>query len=87
MSFVEDLVMGSNPMKHLIMSQEKQEMIEAVAGSPRKGTALKPWTTDWSADFIEGKGRGQVIFLHGMPRLDAYSYFSSQEAQDGTGTY
>ncbi|KAI8674623.1 AAA domain-containing protein [Fusarium keratoplasticum] len=67
MSFVEDLVIDSNPMKHLIMSQEKQEMIEAVAGSPRKGTALKPWTTDWSADFIEGKGRGRVIFLHGSP--------------------
>ncbi|KAJ3467742.1 hypothetical protein MRS44_005306 [Fusarium solani] len=67
MSFVEDLVIDSNPMKYLIMSPEKQEMIEAVAGSPRKGTALKPWTTDWSADFIEGKGRGQVIFLHGSP--------------------
>ncbi|KAL2690174.1 hypothetical protein Neosp_004243 [[Neocosmospora] mangrovei] len=65
MNFVEDLVVDSNPMKYLIMSPEKQDMIEAVAGSPREGTALKPWTTDWSADFIEGKGRGQVIFLHG----------------------
>ncbi|UPK96024.1 hypothetical protein LCI18_006959 [Fusarium solani-melongenae] len=65
MNFVEDLVIDSNPMKYLIMSPEKQEMIEAVAGSPRKGMALKPWTTDWSADFVEGKGRGQVIFLHG----------------------
>lgn len=79
--------MDSNPMKYLIMGQEKQEMIEAVAGSPRKGTALKPWTTDWSADFIEGKGRGQVIFLHGMLIRNEYSYFFSPDARDRTYTY
>ncbi|KAM0418755.1 hypothetical protein ACHAPT_012353 [Fusarium lateritium] len=67
MNFVQNLVIKGNPMRDLIMNPEKQEMIEAAAGSPRTGTALKPWTTDWSPDYIEGKGRGQVIFLHGAP--------------------
>ncbi|KAH7157947.1 hypothetical protein B0J13DRAFT_543154 [Dactylonectria estremocensis] len=67
MSFVEDLEVDKNPMKYLIMNPEKRRMIEAAAGRPREGTALKPWTTNWNADFIEGKGRGQVIFLHGPP--------------------
>ncbi|KAI1408648.1 hypothetical protein F5Y13DRAFT_182548 [Hypoxylon sp. FL1857] len=68
MSFVEDLeTEGEDPMNYLIIDPNKRNLIEAVAGSAREGTALKPWDTDWTADFIEGKGRGRVVFLHGPP--------------------
>ncbi|KAI1504847.1 hypothetical protein F5X99DRAFT_370075 [Biscogniauxia marginata] len=68
MSFVDNLETdGEDPMKYLMIEQEKSRLIEAVAGSPREGSALKPWNTEWTADFIEGKGRGKVIFLHGPP--------------------
>lgn len=66
MDFVEDLVEDTiDPMTYLIMDSDRSKLIEAAAGAPRAGTALQPWTTDWNADFIEGKGRGRVIFLHG----------------------
>ncbi|OTA96207.1 hypothetical protein M434DRAFT_141672 [Hypoxylon sp. CO27-5] len=68
MSFVEDLETdGEDPMSYLIIDPMKRHLVEAVAGCPREGTALKPWDTDWAADFIEGKGRGRVVFLHGPP--------------------
>ena len=66
MDFVEDLVVDKkDPLTYLIMDLDKRKLIEAAAGAPRIGTALKCWTSDWNADFIEGKGRGRVIFLHG----------------------
>jgi len=73
MSFVEDLdTDGEDPMKYLIIDPKKSQLVEAAAGSPREGTALKPWNTDWTADFIEGKGRGRVIFLHGELALVSF---------------
>jgi len=86
MSFVEDLEIGmKDPMKYVIMNPDKRALIEAAAGSPRQGTALKPWTTDWSAEFIEGKGRGRVIFLHGTFLRVAFSSQSpfAEEAENG----
>lgn len=65
MDFVTDIAFYENPMRHLIIDADKQDLIQAVAGRPREGVALRAWTVDWDADFVEGKGRGRVVFLHG----------------------
>ncbi|KAF8859027.1 P-loop containing nucleoside triphosphate hydrolase protein [Acephala macrosclerotiorum] len=56
-----------NPMEYLIIDEDNRDLVLAAAGPPREGTAIKPWTTEWSADFVEGKGRGKVVLLHGSP--------------------
>lgn len=83
MSFVEDLeVEKKDPMKHLIMNPSRRILIEAAAGSPRSGTALKPWTSGWSADFMEGKGRGRVIFLYGKYSISHTGGAKIRECRD-----
>lgn len=54
-------------MDNLIIDSASKELILAAAGKPRDSNhaALSAWSTSWSADFVEGKGRGKVIFLHG----------------------
>lgn len=73
MASVEDLENGiestEDPMSKLIMEEEKKVLIKAAAGSPREGRALKRWDTEWTADFIEGKGRGRIVFMHGTCAL------------------
>jgi hypothetical protein len=64
MSCVKDTV-EDNPMQYLIIEKNIKSLLLAVAGSRSEKTALKPWATEWTADFIEGKGRGNVIFLLG----------------------
>lgn len=67
--FVQDLDIDTeesrDPMKNLIIEERNKLMVEAVAGRPREGTALKSWDSDWNADFTQGKGEGRVIFLYG----------------------
>ncbi|RSL85403.1 hypothetical protein CEP51_003379 [Fusarium floridanum] len=68
MSFVEPLEVDKNdPMKNVIIDRSKRNLIEAAAGFRRKKHGVEPWDTDWTADFVEGKGRGRVVFLHGPP--------------------
>jgi len=67
MNCVAELVHQEDIMKYLIIDKKSRNLLLSAAGSPRESTALKPWTSDWTADFIEGKGKGKVIFLHGEP--------------------
>jgi len=65
MGCVEEMPLESDPMKYLIIDKDDNDLVLAAAGPPREGTALKPWTAEWSADFVEGKGKGKVVLLHG----------------------
>jgi hypothetical protein len=65
MSCVHDISETEDPMQYLIIEKGHRDLLLSAAGRPRQTLALKPWTTEWSADFIEGKGRGRVVFLHG----------------------
>jgi hypothetical protein len=87
MSYVEDIPEETDPMEYLKIDKESHDLVLAAAGSPREGTALEPWTTEWAADFIEGKGRGKVLFLHGgfMSNLALSSLLLITEGPPGTG--
>jgi hypothetical protein len=58
----------SDPMKELIIDDDYKKLLLDAAGQPLEGTAVEPWTTGWNADFMEGKGRGRVVLLHGKIR-------------------
>jgi hypothetical protein len=54
---------------NLVMDPIRIKTLKALAGSyVRKnlhGDEMK--TEPWNADFIQGKGQGQIILLHGKP--------------------
>ena len=66
MAYVQEVPSEPNPMEYLIIDKTNRDLILAAAGPPREGTALKPWDAEWSADFVEGKGKGKVVLLHGI---------------------
>ena len=59
-SFVENP--GDRPWKNLVIDEEDLKLVQSIAGRHR-GSNIVPWT----ADFIPGKGQGQVVILHGPP--------------------
>jgi hypothetical protein len=52
---------SADSINNLVMSESALRTIRALA-SRRDHNTVK---TTWSADFIDGKGAGQIILLHG----------------------
>ena len=50
-------------ISNLVIGQDELETIQAL--SNRQNSKIR----HWSADFIEGKGSGQIILLHGISPL------------------
>lgn len=51
-----------HPWENLVIDDADLLMVKSIAGDHR-GSDILPWT----ADFIPGKGQGQVVMLHGPP--------------------
>lgn len=62
-TFEEDMI------DKLVMNSTRIKTLKALAGSYIRqdihGNSLK--TDPWNADFIQGKGQGKIILLHGKP--------------------
>jgi hypothetical protein len=50
------------PWENLVIEPSDLQLVQSLAGKHR-GSNIIPWT----ADFIPGKGQGQVVLLHGPP--------------------
>ncbi|KAL6912573.1 hypothetical protein FSST1_010333 [Fusarium sambucinum] len=59
--YVHESVQSDESISNLIIAQDELKTIQAL--SNRQNTK----TEHWAADFIEGKGSGQIILLHGPP--------------------
>lgn len=51
-------------LNHLILKDDELQTIKALASRLTK-------TNVWNADYIEGKGAGGIVLLHGMPTHDS----------------
>jgi hypothetical protein len=53
----------------LVMDAARIKTLKALAGSYIREDkhGIKSTLPPWSADFIQGKGQGQIILLHGKP--------------------
>lgn len=53
----------------LVMDPARIKTLKALAGSYIRENkhGVKSTQAPWSADFIQGKGQGQIILLHGKP--------------------
>ncbi|KAJ5691938.1 hypothetical protein N7462_001361 [Penicillium macrosclerotiorum] len=58
---VQESVPSDESIRNLVISEAELKTIQAL--SHRQNSKIK----HWSADFIEGKGSGQIILLHGPP--------------------
>ena len=54
----------TSAMSQLILPRRDIEIIKALSSRHASGNEIK-----WGADFIPGKGEGQVFLLHGMHRI------------------
>lgn len=62
-------------MKRVVLEQSEREMLMGMIGDDS--------IDSWNAEFIEGKGRGQVILLYGMYiSLSLLKYCSNCSIQD-----
>lgn len=52
---------SGNSINHLVMEGSALDTIRALASRRQKRAE------SWSVDYIEGKGAGQIILLHGPP--------------------
>lgn len=52
---------GVDPMDTLILGEADKDVLRALARKYSKGK------DNWGADFIRGKGEGQIFLLHGTP--------------------
>jgi hypothetical protein len=52
---------SDDSINNLVVSESALKTIRALASRRIRDTVK----TSWSADFIEGKGSGQIILLHG----------------------
>ena len=52
---------SADSINNLVIAESALRTISALASRQQRNTAK----TTWSADFIEGKGIGQIILLHG----------------------
>jgi hypothetical protein len=48
-----------DPMSTLILDDSDKDVVKALARKYSRGQAT------WGADFVEGKGEGQIFLLHG----------------------
>jgi hypothetical protein len=53
---------SNDSINNLVMSESALKTITALASRQDRNTAK----ATWSADFIQGKGIGQIILLHGI---------------------
>ena len=53
----------------LVMDAARIKTLKALSGSYIREDkhGIKSTLPPWSADFIQGKGQGQIILLHGKP--------------------
>ena len=51
---------GSDPMSSLILEESDKDLIRALTRKHSRGQET------WGADYIKGKGEGQIFLLHGM---------------------
>ncbi|KAF5625449.1 AAA family ATPase [Fusarium sp. NRRL 25303] len=61
LDYVQESVPSDESISNLIIAQDELKTIQAL--SNRQNSETRHWT----ADFIEGKGSGQIILLHGPP--------------------
>lgn len=59
MEYIQEIVPSLDSISNLIIGEAELQTIRAL--SNRQNSKTK----QWSADFIEGKGTGQIILLHG----------------------
>ena len=66
---------AESAIDNLVMEKSNKDLIQAIARTYTDGDQYKRF----SADFIQGKGEGQIILLHGPPgtgkTLTAGKYF------------
>ena len=55
--------MADNAIDKLVLDAKSKDLIKAVADIYTDGDQSKRFT----ADYIQGKGEGQIILLHGSP--------------------
>jgi hypothetical protein len=58
MKYIYPVDEDEQAMKRIVLEENEREMLMGMIGD----NAEEPW----NAEFIEGKGRGQVILLYGM---------------------
>jgi hypothetical protein len=58
MKYVYPVDEDKQAMKRVVLEQSEREMLMGMIGDDS--------IDSWNAEFIEGKGRGQVILLYGM---------------------
>jgi hypothetical protein len=58
---------ADKPWKNLVINPTDLQLVKSLAGKHRDSKII-PWT----ADFIPGKGQGQVVLLHGPPGVGEY---------------
>ncbi|KAG5791164.1 hypothetical protein H9Q69_009775 [Fusarium xylarioides] len=61
LDYVQESVPSDESISNLIIAQDELKTIQALSNRQNSETR------HWSADFIEGKGSGQIILLHGPP--------------------
>lgn len=69
LDYVEESVPSDESISNLIIAQDELKTIQALSNRQNSETR------HWSADFIEGKGSGQIILLHGISSLIKSSLF------------
>jgi hypothetical protein len=65
----KDPTFDTNLIEKLVMKQDRRDLIKALSKSyVREDSAGNQATKSaWTADFIQGKGKGQIFLLHGGP--------------------
>jgi len=69
LDYVQESVPSNESITNLIIAQDELKTIQALSNRQNSETR------QWSADFIEGKGSGQIILLHGISSLIESSLF------------
>jgi hypothetical protein len=64
-----------DPMSTLILGESDKDVIKALARKYSKGK------DKWGADFIKGKGEGQIFLLHGEPLSRTFSSMKTDNFQ------
>lgn len=59
---VKEVEFNSDALKHLILDQDKKDLISALVGTQEEGDS-----TGGFDDLIQGKGKGLTFLLHGPP--------------------
>lgn len=59
MDYIQEIVPSLESISNLIIGEDELRTIRALSNKQNSKTK------QWSADFIQGKGTGQIILLHG----------------------